>query len=337
MAAAVDSWDLFISHASEDKSDFVKPLASALSAFGVKVWYDEYALNIGDSLSRSIDKGLGNSQYGLVVLSPAFIAKKWPEYELRGLVARELSADKIILPIWHKITHQEVLKFSPPLADKMAVRSDQLTPPQIAIKIIEAIRPDIFTRILQRVAHYGAIDSSETTKLDPRTLRSSPIRHERLPPDLVSRIRLVRASLLGVHSHSMANWLDGFKRDAHPSKEVAYWERVAAVYQEYLAMTHNLTVQQHKDVFNLIFFLGLGDCGSEIEKLSAGLPEGALDVLLRLYAHDEPVYDFDEPSPFNDEEEPSEATRKWFEQFDKEHFPNDLPEDLIRKIMGTTK
>lgn len=69
-------WDVFISHASEDKDSFVRPLAEALAQLGVRVWYDEFTLNLGDSISRSIDKGLASSQFGLVVLSESFISKK---------------------------------------------------------------------------------------------------------------------------------------------------------------------------------------------------------------------------------------------------------------------
>src|SRR5208282_276000 len=109
-------WDLFISHASEDKKDFVEPLAEALGKFGVKVWYDRFSLQLGDSLSRSIDQGLVQSKFGLVVLSPHFLAKRWPEYELRGLTAREIVGTKVILPVWRDVEHADVLKFSPPLA-----------------------------------------------------------------------------------------------------------------------------------------------------------------------------------------------------------------------------
>lgn len=67
-----DYWDLFISHASEDKESFVRPLAHFLRELGLKVWYDEFTLSVGDSLSRSIDNGLARSRYGVVVISPAF-------------------------------------------------------------------------------------------------------------------------------------------------------------------------------------------------------------------------------------------------------------------------
>ena len=46
---------LFISHASEEKADFVRPLAHALKKQGLRVWYDEFSLKPGDSLRRSID------------------------------------------------------------------------------------------------------------------------------------------------------------------------------------------------------------------------------------------------------------------------------------------
>src|SRR5215467_8448200 len=109
-------WDVFISHASEDKDTFVRPLAMALCQLGASVWYDEFTLTVGDSISRSIDKGLANSAYGLVVLSTAFLQKPWPEYELRGLVSREISEDRVILPIWHGIAREQLVAFSPSLA-----------------------------------------------------------------------------------------------------------------------------------------------------------------------------------------------------------------------------
>lgn len=70
-------YDVFISHASEDKDDIVRPMANALVSEGLTVWYDEFELRIGDSLRRKIDRGLAKSRVGLVVLSHAFIAKGW--------------------------------------------------------------------------------------------------------------------------------------------------------------------------------------------------------------------------------------------------------------------
>ncbi len=119
----IKQYDFFISHASEDKDDIVRSLADALKDNGFEVWYDEFELKIGDSLRKKIDSGLINSRFGIVIISPSFVKKNWTEYELNGMVAREMNGHKVILPIWHKISKDEVLKFSPSLADKMALNT----------------------------------------------------------------------------------------------------------------------------------------------------------------------------------------------------------------------
>lgn len=116
-------YDFFISHASEDKNDIVRDLADSLKNNGFEVWYDEFELKIGDSLRKKIDTGLRNSRFGIVIISPYFVKKNWTEYELNGMVAREMNGHKVILPIWHKISKDEVLEFSPSLADKMALNT----------------------------------------------------------------------------------------------------------------------------------------------------------------------------------------------------------------------
>jgi hypothetical protein len=132
-------YDLFISHASNDKKDLVEPLVEALQALGVKVWYDKQALRVGDSLRKKIDQGLSNSRFGTVVLSSAFFAKQWPQYELDGMTALEMNGRKMILPIWHKTSKSEVIKFSPTLADKVALNSSTMTIEEIANELAEVV------------------------------------------------------------------------------------------------------------------------------------------------------------------------------------------------------
>ena len=86
---ATVEYDCFISHVSEDKEEFVRPLAEKLREHGIKVWYDDFAFTIGDSLRRKIDNGLAHSRFGIVVLSDHFFSKNWPQVELDGLVAKE--------------------------------------------------------------------------------------------------------------------------------------------------------------------------------------------------------------------------------------------------------
>lgn len=130
-----ESYDVFISHASEDKEEVAKPLAELLLKKEVKVWLDEFELKIGDSLRRKIDHGLSNSRYGIVILSESFFKKEWPQKELDGLVAKESDGQKVVLPIWHKVSKNEVMKFSPTLADKKALNTSSFTLEEIADQI----------------------------------------------------------------------------------------------------------------------------------------------------------------------------------------------------------
>jgi len=116
--------DLFICHASEDKDAFVRPLAEHLRREGLRVWYDEFSLTVGDRLRQKIDEGIATSDYGVVVLSAHFFNKGWTNWELDGFLTRHLSDNrKILLPIWHEIGFDEVSQYSPSLANVVALRS----------------------------------------------------------------------------------------------------------------------------------------------------------------------------------------------------------------------
>ncbi len=132
-------YDVFVSHASEDKETFVRPFVEALQSKGIAVWYDEFELRLGDSLRRSIDNGLRNSMHGIVVLSESFFNKEWPQRELDGLFAREVNGAKVILPLWHKISKNEVMNYSPLIADMLAINTTDYTIEEIADKIAQRI------------------------------------------------------------------------------------------------------------------------------------------------------------------------------------------------------
>lgn len=128
-------YDVFISHAREDKDNLVRELADHLSGRGYRVWYDEFTLSVGDGLRRSIDFGMRNSRYGIVVLSKYFFGKGWPNYELDGLVQIDIETPGIILPIWHEISHREVSSYSASLANIVAISTDNRTVPDVAIQL----------------------------------------------------------------------------------------------------------------------------------------------------------------------------------------------------------
>ena len=102
-----------------------RPLAETFRARGLEVWYDEYTLRVGDSLRKSIDAGLAGCKFGVVILSPFFFNKHWPEQELNGLANREVHGKKVILPVWHNVGHDDVSAFSPTLADWVGVSTSR--------------------------------------------------------------------------------------------------------------------------------------------------------------------------------------------------------------------
>ena len=104
-------WDVFISHASEDKEEAARPLANALIARGLRVWLDEAELKLGDSLQQRIDDGLSQSRFGVVILSNTFF-QNIGRGRLDGLAAKEEPGRNAILPVRHNITLEEIRKHS---------------------------------------------------------------------------------------------------------------------------------------------------------------------------------------------------------------------------------
>jgi TPR repeat protein len=132
-------FDVFVSHATEDKG-YVNVLVIALQTASIRVWFDSYSLGWGDDLRPSIDRGLANCSYGIVVFSPAFLCrKKWTEYELNALFAREQLGRKVILPIWHGITREDLVSYSPAFADRLAKSSSHDRPEDIAASLLDML------------------------------------------------------------------------------------------------------------------------------------------------------------------------------------------------------
>jgi hypothetical protein len=132
-------WDVFISHATEDKADVVLPLARALERAGLRVWLDRQELKLGDSLHEKIDEGLSKSRFGIVVLSPSFLAKRWPKKELDGLfTAEDVAGRTVILPVWHQMTKDVLAQHSPILAGRLAANTRDGIP-DVARQVIDVV------------------------------------------------------------------------------------------------------------------------------------------------------------------------------------------------------
>ena len=139
-----EEYDVFVSHAWEDKEDFVDEFVDELRKQGLIVWYDTNKLKWGDSMREKIDRGLANSRYGVVILSPNYIApeKYWTKAELNGLFQAETINGKTILPIWHNLTKKQVTEYSPIIADRKALNTASMTPDEIASALKDLFSPE---------------------------------------------------------------------------------------------------------------------------------------------------------------------------------------------------
>lgn len=132
--ASSEKYDVFVSHAWEDKESFVDEFVAELEKLDIKVWYDKQRIKWGDSMRARIDDGLKKSKFGIAVISPDYIAdgKYWTKAELDGLFQLESVNGKMLLPIWHNITKQQVMNYSPIIASKLAMTTASMTAEEIA-------------------------------------------------------------------------------------------------------------------------------------------------------------------------------------------------------------
>ena len=138
-------YDVFISHASEDKQPLVEELVSRLKAEGIRVWYDKDNINWGDRFRAKIDEGLEKAQYGIIILSPDYVKedKYWTKAELDALFQIEsTTGKKVLLPVWHHLSKNEVIAFSPLFASRSALNTATMTIAEIAANVKKIISDD---------------------------------------------------------------------------------------------------------------------------------------------------------------------------------------------------
>jgi hypothetical protein len=88
---------------------------------GLRIWSDYRELEVGDRLLQRINDGLSRSKFGIVVLSPSFFRKRWPQAELEGIFSLDMSGRSTLLPLWHNLTIEDVEQRSPVLAGRVAL------------------------------------------------------------------------------------------------------------------------------------------------------------------------------------------------------------------------
>lgn len=264
-------WDAFISHASEDKNGLVRILAKHLSeVYRVHIWYDEFSLEYGDSLLKSIQKGMQESKFGIVVLSKAFFKKKWTENERISLQTKEmLLNEKVIIPIWYNITVEDVAEYDLSLADKFAISvNDNFNVDELAIKIIKIIRPDIYENINRMMSFEkivkesidGMISLEEFSKIP-----IPPIRHEKLSTQMKARLKLIHNTIKDVIQRNYDEYETDFRRSINIDREMIITELIISAYVDCINK-RDMTLEEKRDVYIFLITLGKPPIELNIDK-----------------------------------------------------------------------
>lgn len=128
-------YDVFISHANKDKEQYVDELKESLEKLCINIFYDKDTLEWGDKWKDRIIEGVEKAEFAIIVISDNFFDREWTEKELNDFLARQnASGQKIILPILHNITVQQLQKKYPAVADIQAIDSSKYSCDEIAFK-----------------------------------------------------------------------------------------------------------------------------------------------------------------------------------------------------------
>lgn len=251
-------YDIFISYASEDRNDVVSPLAHRLELLGLKVWYDEFSLLPGDSLSASIDKGISDSRYGLLVLSPNFLNKNWTDYEYRSLLTRQIDGEKILIPLWYDISKEKVKSYSLYLTDIKGIILQPNNIQQVAIDILRVVRPDRYRELLMMDTLRKLIENGKTKLLDISELHSQKQKQSKL-----TRHQILRAKIIfyGIGRHlnlTFQEYIDGYEFDVVPERELQTWEIMNACYLEILDTHPGATESEKHNIYQALLLLSIG-------------------------------------------------------------------------------
>lgn len=248
-------YDLFISHASDDKDLFVRELAVKLKSRNIEIWYDEFTLIPGMSIRTSIDNGLLHSNFGVVIFSEAFFIKEWTQWELNGLIQKlHNTHQRILIPVWYNIDYHDIYNFSPSLADIIGIvyRNDV---DEVVNKIMSIVRP-------------------KGTTLE--NARNILLKYGANPPSITDDWWIDIIEFMGTSYH-MNRW--GFggipSTRKHSRSESIAWAAMEMKWQEMADILEITQISEPQKVINFIESMpGLSEmCKSNISTLAIYAPQ----------------------------------------------------------------
>lgn len=128
-------YDVFISHASSDKENYVVKLKQSLDKLKISIFYDTDTLEWGDYWKNKIWEGVSKAEFAIIVISENYFGREWTEKELYELLNRQnKNGQKTILPILHNITIEQLKEKYPAIAEIQSLDSSKYTCDEIALK-----------------------------------------------------------------------------------------------------------------------------------------------------------------------------------------------------------
>lgn len=262
-------WDLFISHASEDKSNFVDPLANRLKDLAVRVWYDRFVLTPGDRLTEKIAEGLAQCRCGVLVLSKAFIGKPWTRYEVSGLVNRFVEEGTRLIPIWLDVARSDVAAFNPALADLFSISGSPNAIDDCAMEILRVVRPQLH----ENLSLLNALDRAKVT-VEKRSISEvkteGPIRHHDLAPEFLLRLQNIWFATRDVFPISLAKTIENFQKDLRPEKEATAMERLVSALNITMDILKSQDLVLRKKAWHVLISFSVGNHEDVFEKVDKG-------------------------------------------------------------------
>lgn len=142
MVFGADDFDVFISHASEDKETIARPIYEACARLGVKAFLDEAHIGWGEDFTKKINTALGAARTVLCVISQTAVTKEWPLAEINTALSMDVIGQKKVVPL---IVGQPDLSKLPLLKarDHMVWRGDAEAVARELVKVAKPPKPEV--------------------------------------------------------------------------------------------------------------------------------------------------------------------------------------------------
>ncbi len=99
MVFGADDYEIFLSHASEDKAGIARPIFEACKKAGLKAFLDEDHIGWGENFTKKINTALGAARTVLIVVSSNSVSKDWPLAEINTALAFEVERKKRVVAL----------------------------------------------------------------------------------------------------------------------------------------------------------------------------------------------------------------------------------------------